>query len=1011
MQWRLIGPFRAGRITAVSGVPQQPQVYYAGTPGGGLWKTLDAGTTWHPIFDATGVPSIGALAVSESNPNIVYVGTGENVRGNGVYKSTDAGKTWANVGLQDTRAITSLVVDPRNPDIVIVGASGDSASGQARGIYKSSDGGKTWKKTLFRDADTAVMDISMAPGAPNILYAALQRRRPGAGLGMGAQPTAQQDSFIYKSTDAGTTWTQIEGKGLPSGSMGRVGVAAAPSTAGKTVLAIATQGLFRSTDGGATWAQSTTDPRITGNGYFSRVFFDPKDANVVYVAQTSMYRSRDGGRTFEAAFGAPSGDDFHSIWINPADTRYMICGVDQGAIVSVNGGDTWTSWYNQPNGEFYHVSTDNQFPYRVYGAQQDSGTAGILSRSDFGLITYRDWAPIGGFEFAYIAADPLNPDLVYTGGWYGSVLRFDRTTGQIVHVFVRTPKYRTASMAPIVFSPQDPHELYVGAQYVLKTTDGGTTWEEISPDLTANSQAIPAPTESGRPQQPTIGTLALSPSQRGVMWAGTSNGLVQLSKDGKTWQNVTPKGLPERSNIVLLHASHHDPAEAYAVVNAFQNSQPLAFRTRDFGQTWAPIVNGFPPDFIVRVIRDDPEKKGLLYGGTERGVWVSFDDGDHWQSLQLNLPRVSVRDLDVHGPDLVAATYGRARWILDDISPLRELGAGTSDNAQLLKPAAAIRTRWSNNQDTPLPIETPAGKNPPDGAILYYYLSGGPKGDLKLSIYDSNKQLVREYSSIAPPKDTTPGNAPEYWFADPAVLTKQSGVNRFVWDLRYPDYKAMRYSYWGNVLNYIEYTLADHAVPGETPRQQPQGPFVLPGQYTVVLEADGKSYSQPLTVSMDPRVKVSSQDLAAQLAAQRSISSQMAATYDGYFQTDSLKKALDDRINVLKSKQAADVLAAAQSLQKQATEIQDANTGELGLGPSNRELARLAGMIGSGDSRPAAVLQKAVDDSCQVVTKRLAQWRDLNSQPLTNLNQLLRQNGLEPLPIATNLPAPPTCGH
>jgi photosystem II stability/assembly factor-like uncharacterized protein len=1010
MQWRLIGPFRAGRITAVSGVPRQPQVYYAATPNGGVWKTSDGGNTWQPIFDKQPVASIGTLAVSESNPNIIYVGSGEQTQGDGVYKSTDGGATWTNVGLEKTHVITSLQIDPRNPDIVLVGVAGDSASGDERGVFRTTDGGKHWQKVLFKDPETAVMDMNMAPGAPNVVYASLQHRRTGAGLGVPGERAAQQDSYIYRSTDSGATWTPISGKGLPTLAMGRVGVAVAPGSGGKTVFAICTQGLFRSDDSGESWAQTTKDPRVVGSGYFSRVFVDPRNPKIVYVAQTSMYRSEDGGKTFDAVFGAPSGDDFHNMWINPLDTQHMIAGVDQGAIVSVNGGKTWTTWYNQPTGQFYHVSTDNQFPYRVYAAQQDSGTAGVLSRSDFGEITYRDWAPVGGFEFAYIEPDPLHPDLVYTGGWYGSVLRFDRTTNQIVHVFVRTPKYRTAQMAPIAFSPQDPHSLYVGAQFVMKTTDGGINWEEVSPDLTIKNGATPAP-GGGRAQPAAITTLSLSPVQAGEIWAGTVNGLIHLTRDGKTWQNVTPPGLPDRSNIVQLEASHHDPGTAFAVVNAFQNMQPLMFRTRDFGQSWQPITNGIRPGFIARVIRDDPERKGLLYAGTETGVWVSFDDGDQWQSLQLNLPISSLRDLAVHGNDLVAATYGRALWILDDVSPLRQFNpAATPTPVQLLKPAQTIRTRWDMNQDTPLPAETPAGKNPPDGAILYYSLNSPVSGPLKLSIYDSHDQLVRQYTSVAPSQDHTPANAPEYWFADPVVLPNNRGVNRFVWDLRYPPPKTMRYSYYGNLLDYIEYTLADHAIPEETPREQPQGPLVLPGNYTVLLETEGKSYKQPLTVTLDPRLKVSQQDLASQLDVQLSIISQMAAASEGYFQVAALRSAIADRQKQLSANSASSTAAdAVKKLDEQAALIQQGDRTELGLGPSNRELARLAAMIGSGDSRPAAVLQKAVADSCHVVASRLAQWREMNSKSISELNTQLQQASLSALPVTTNAPADPQC--
>ena len=466
MQWRLIGPHRAGRVTSVSGVPSQPSVYYIGTPGGGVWKTENAGQVWKPIFDKQHVASIGAVAVAPSDPNVVYVGTGEQTQGDGVYKSTDAGLTWTNVGLHDTHSITGIVVDPRNPDVVLVAGLGDHWTGAERGVFKTTDGGKNWQKVLFKDAATGVANLEADPDNPSVLYAALWHRAEGP-PNPDEKKSTEQNAAIYKSTDQGSTWKVVEGKGLPTEPMGRVGVAVAPGTGGMRVYAIMTQELFRSDDGGASWQRSTTDPRISGNGYFSRVFVDPKNADRVYIAQTSMYRSTDGGRTFEAWAGAPSGDDYHVLWINPANTQYMIVGVDQGASVSEDGGNSWSSWYNQATGQFYHVSTDQQFPYYVYAAQQDSGSAAVPSRSDFGEITYRDWAPAGGFEFCYMAPDPLNPNYVYGGGWYGTVLRYDKTTGQVVYLLVRGSKYRTFLMPPLAFSPQDPHALYAAAQYVL----------------------------------------------------------------------------------------------------------------------------------------------------------------------------------------------------------------------------------------------------------------------------------------------------------------------------------------------------------------------------------------------------------------------------------------------------------------------------------------------------------------------------------------------------------------
>jgi photosystem II stability/assembly factor-like uncharacterized protein len=1008
MQWRLIGPHRGGRITSVCGVPSQPAVYYIGTPGGGVWKTEDGGQVWKPIFDEEHVASIGAVAVAPSDPKIVYVGTGEQTQGNGVYKSSDAGATWTNIGLRETHVITGIVVDPRNPDVVQVAAAGDHWSGAERGIYKTADGGRNWKKVLYKDEETGVPDIEADPDNPSVLYAATWTRPEDPFDISEPEKKKAQDAVIYKSTDQGSTWNAVEGKGLPADPMGRVGVAVAPGSNGMRVYAIVSQGLFRSEDGGTSWQRSTTDPRIEGNGYFSRVFVDPRNSDHVYVAQTSMYRSKDGGRSFEAWAGAPSGDDYHVLWINPPNTQDMILGVDQGAVISVNGGNTWSSWYNQATGQFYHVSTDQQFPYYVYAAQQDSGTAAVTSRSDYGEITYRDWAPTGGFEFSYIVADPANANYVYAGGWYGTVLRYDKTTGQIVHLLVRSKKYRTANMAPIAFLPQDPHMLYAAAQYVLKSKDGGFSWQEVSPDLTQRAEGDKTKLD---PRRAVITTLALSPLKAGVIWAGTGNGLIQVVKDGKNWKNVTIPGLPDRSGVTVVEASRHDEAAAYAVINAFREQRPLIYRTRDYGQNWQLVTAGLPVLGTARVVREDPARKGLLYAGTWNGIYVSLDDGDHWQTLQLNLPTATVTDLDVHGDDLVASTFGRSLWILDDLTPLRQFDAKWAQaDAYLLRPRNTVRARWDMSQDTPLPPETPAGDNPPDGAIVNYFLKSEPAGDIKLSIYDAKNNLVREFSNIPAPFDKAPANAPEYWFAPPPALSKKAGLNRFTWDLRYPAMKTLRYSYYGNTLDYIEYTLSDHAIPGEFPREVQPGPFVVPGEYSLVLTVDGKTYRQPLSVTPDPRVHTSQSDLVRQLDTELNVSAQMSATSVGYEQVQVLRAAIADRQKSLGTDPAKkDAADALKTLDHQTAEIGEGKTGDLGIGPLNREVARLAFMIESGDARPAALLQAGVDQYCQDLSRRLTQWRDLNQQKIAPANTLLQTYNLAPLPVSANVPAAPAC--
>ena len=1011
LHWRLIGPFRAGRVTCVAGIANDPTKYYFGTPGGGIWKSTDSGQVWKPIFDSVPVASIGAITVAPSDPRIVFAGTGEQTAGDGIYKSTDAGQSWTNMGLHDVLFIHSVIVDPQNPDIVVVAAAGERQA-DTGGIYKSSDGGKTWNKTAsVDDQSSGIYDLNQAPDAPNVMYAAFLRQSARGGP-PNRERANKQDAEILVSADEGSTWKQVEGQGLPTEPRGRIGIAAAPGSGGKIIYAIMSQGLFRSDDGGAHWSRITTDPRIQGNGYFSRIFIDPTKANNIYVAQTSMYRSTDGGRTFESWFGAPSGDDVHVLWINPQQPKHMILGVDQGAVVSVDGGATWSSWYNQPTGQFYHVSTDNRFPYMVFGAQQDSGTAGILSRSDFGEITAHEWAPIGGFEFSFIVPDPLNANLIYTGGWYGSVLRFDRTTSQVVPLFVRSQKYRTANMAPIAFSPQDPHLLVVGSQFVMTSRDGGTTWQEASPDLTQKAQSAEqkpgAAVEAQSDRDAVITTISLSRVHAGEIWAGTGNGLVQLTVDGKKWTDVTPSALPAHGSISLIESSAHDAATAYVVAAARDQRTPYIFRTRDYGKSWQPIVTGLRENRRARVVREDPVRKQLLFAGTEDASYFSLDDGDHWQSLQLNLPTAPVSDLDIHGDDLVASTYGRSLWILDNIAPLRQTDdfAGNAPTV-LLNPSKVIRAHWDMNQDTPLPPETPAGKNPPDGAMIDYFLRA-PVNDLKLEVYDSGGKLVRSIGTTPEPFDTAPPNVPSYWFANQPVLPDVAGLNRFVWNLRYPPPKTLRYSYFDNLTDYIEYTTADHAIPGETPREPLMGALVLPGRYTVALTANGRTYRRDLEVAPDPRVHVSPADLAEQLRVERVASDAMDASYEAFAQTKTLLDALKAELKQMgAATQTSSATTALTDLEKKVTEISSHEHTDLGFGPANRELARLFEMIsGGGDARPAAALSQGVEDACHDIARRIEQWREVNSKDVPALNSSAGGNRL---PMVMSVPAPPRC--
>ena len=1014
MQWRLIGPFRGGRVTAVSGVTGDPNIYYFGTPGGGIWKTTDGGQVWHPIFDKQRVASIGSMAVALSDSRVLYAGTGEQTRGQGVYRSSDSGANWNNAGLQDVPYIQAIVVDPQNPNIAVVGGNSvgfgilwqplpKSAWADNRGIFKTEDGGNTWKKVYANDTTLGVVDMCSDPSDPRTLHAVLYRPESGSG-----DSEVKATSDIIKSNDGGSSWTPLESKGLPEKGRGRLGIAVAPGTSGRRLYAIMDQGLFRSDDGGANWQQSNHDPRVVGSKYFSRVFVDPHHPDVLYVVQTSVYRSVDGGKTFEAYVGAPSGDDFHVLWIDPQDSARMILGVDQGAIISVDSGKTWSSWYNQPTGQFYHVSTDCAFPYRVYAAQQDSGTAGVLSRSDFGEILAQDWYSIGGFEYAFITPDPANPNFVYSGGWYGSVVRFDKTTGEIATVFERGQKYRVPQMAPLVFSPQDASVLYLGTQFVLRTTNGGLSWQEISPDLTGyvDKGEEEKPTQ-GKPRPPAITSLAPSPVQAGEIWAGTSNRLVHLTRDsGATWQNVSPPGLAEPTQVLYVEASHHDPATAYLTVGATRESTPpYVARTHDYGHSWQTIVNGFPGNEMVRVVREDPKRKGLLYAGTDSGVFVSWDDGDHWQSLSLNLSPTPITDLEVHANDLVISTFGRSLWILDDVTPVREINQQiVASDAYLFPPANGMRVRWDNYQDTPYPIETPAGQNPPDGAIVDYFLKKGAESELTLTIYDEKESVIAQFSSEAKPPDFLPANAPDYWFALPDALTKSSGVNRFVWNLRYPPPQTLPYGYDGDLLEYAEYTLADHAVPGLTPREQPRGPLVVPGKYTVELRYAGQTLRQPLIVGLDPRVQASHSDLAEQRDLALKIVRGMKSSYDAYKEVAALRKVLDERQKATSAADSAKMKEMAAALEKKVKAVEKGSKTAPGFGSVNRELARLIFSVESADMRPADTVRSAVQQNCDALDRDLSQWQQLNEQDIPSFNAMLAEGKAGALPrIAASL--------
>ncbi|HEV2387823.1 MAG TPA: hypothetical protein VGS20_11275 [Candidatus Acidoferrales bacterium] len=995
MRWRSIGPFRGGRALAVTGVPGEPNVYYFGSVGGGVWKSTNAGLTWMPLFQHEGTASIGAIAVAPSDPNVIYAGTGEtDMRsdisiGDGIYKSTDAGRTWTPLGLAETRQIAKILVDPRNPNVVLVAALGHAYGPNAeRGVFRSTDGGHTWRKVLYKDENTGAIDLAFAPGNPSIVYAALwQTRRPAWSQ---YAPLGGPGGGIYKSNDGGATWQPLAGHGLPAGPLGRIGLAVAPGDRGERVYALIDchqGGLYRSDDGGSSWQQVSKDPRIwSRDWYFGGVTVDPKNANVVWIPNVALYRSTDGGRQFDAVKGAPGGDDYHALWIDPADSTRMILGSDQGTVISLDGGRTWSSWYNQPTAQFYHVATDHRIPYWVYGAQQDSGTAGTPSRSDYGSISFRDWHPVGGGESGYIVPDPADPAILYAGDTYGALHKWDaRTTqsetitpwlvGDAFASSIDKRKYRFTWTSPLAFSPQNPHLLYYGAQVLLETIDGGSSWRAASPDLTV------LPGAAAQPRRAVIYTIAPSVVRAGEIWVGTDNGLIQLTLDGgKSWNNVTPPAVGPWSKISLIEASRFDAGVAYAAVDRHRldDYAPYIWRTRDYGKTWTPIAAGLTAPGYVHAVREDPARRGLLYAGTETGAYVSFDDGGHWQSLQLNLPRTPIHDLAIEQGDLIAATHGRAFWILDDLSPLRQLTAEAgASTARLFKPRLAYRFQRSTNTDTPFPPEEPAGRNPPDGAILYYWLGAAARGPVTLEILDAAGKLVRRYSSADKPTlpDVNQFAVAPYWMEAPAELSAGPGMHRFVWDLRYPPPDAATH----------DFPIA--AIPHATP-QSPQGPVALPGRYTVRLTVAGQTQTQPLEVRMDPRVKTAPAGLQAQLALARELTGAMDRSFLALDRVRALRRRLAGLPPQAATGPAGEAVSALDH------KLAGLDEGEGSLAQLNDRLSTVLDAVESADAPPTDPARQAWAILRQELDRRLAAWQEIQTGDLPRLNQALGQAGL-----------------
>jgi photosystem II stability/assembly factor-like uncharacterized protein len=945
VRYRSIGPFRGGRATAVAGIPSQPQTYYFGATGGGIWKTTDGGAAWLPVSDgqiATG--SVGALAVSESDPNIVYAGMGEAcIRGNaspgdGVYKSTDAGRTWKNIGLVATQQIGAVVVNPHNPNIVFVAALGHQfAANEERGVYRSIDGGITWKQVLTRGPKAGAVDIVMDANNSNVLYASFwEVYRTPYSLESGGP-----NSGIWKSTDGGDTWKDIShATGLPRGILGRIGITVSPANSDRVWAIVEADdgGVYRSDNGGASWTRVNQQRDLRQRAwYYTHIYADPKNADEVYVLNTGVYRSNDGGRTYSTV-QTPHGDN-HDLWIDPTDPNRMIEANDGGTVITTNGGRTWSTQNNQPTAQFYRVALDNDFPYHAYGAQQDNSTVRTATRARGG-ITERDWYDVGGGESGWIAPDPRNSNIVYAGSYGNLITRFDAFTGvqRNINPWPDNPmghpasdlKYRFQWSFPIVISPHDPKVIYAGANVLFKSTDEGQSWEPISKDLTRDDKTRQG--SSGGPLTKdntsieyycTIFTVNESTITKGLIWVGSDDGLVNLTRDGgKTWSNVTPPKdiLPEWAQINAIEPSPHDPATAYVAATMYKSDdfRPYLYKTSDYGKSWTKIVTGIPANHFTRVIREDLKQKGLLFAGTEFGIYVSYDDGANWKSIQLNLPVVPITDLAFHKRDdeLVVATQGRAFWIMDDLPLLREVkDAAPTDDVHLFAPKETIRAEGGGRGPRGF---SAVGQNPPAGAVIDFWLKDKPAGEVKIEILDTAGKLVNKYSSNAPPRpgaSAAPDDAPPVideqgggggrgGLGAPARVPAQAGMNRFTWDLRYPDATT-----FPGIIMWA----------GST-----RGPMIVPGTYTVKLSAGDKIQTQQFVVKNDPRLKTTPAEFSAQLSLSIQLRDKLSQVNQAVIDIRAAKKQLEDYAARLKDDVAAKKVAdAARDLDKKLTAVEE----------------------------------------------------------------------------------------
>ena len=1022
MRWRNIGPYRGGRTKAAAGVPSQPYTFYIGMVNGGVWKTNDAGRTWKPIFDEQGTGSIGWVSVALSDPNVIYVGSGEGLPrpdlavGDGIYKSTDAGETWTHLGLRDAQQIPKIAIDPKNANRLFVAALGHPyGPNQERGIFRSTDGGRTFDRVLFKDENTGGKDVDIDPANPDIVYATLWEQRQGPWENGAWGGT---NGGIFKSIDGGTSWKPLT-QGLPDGIIDAE-LAIAPSNPRRLFATVEAggggTGLYRSDDAGETWVRSTTDARPVSRINEVVPHVHPKDADTIIVTDVVSHKSTDGGKTFVPFKGAPGGDDNQNIWWNPNDPNIMLLAVDQGAVVTLNGGQTWSSWFTQPTAALYHVMTDNAFPYRVCGGQQDSGSVCIASRGNDGQITFRDWHPVGVEEYGYAAPDPLDPDIVYGG----KVSRYDRRTGQVSQVgpvegergggrgrggAPARPAYRTVRTQPVVFSTVDPHAMFYANNVLWKTVDGGINWKQISPDLTRETWDVPknvgnyasSVRSHERGSIPAQVIYTIGPSYKDIkrIWIGTDDGVIATTADGGLhWTTVTPPQLSAFMKVFTIDPGRFDALTAYAAVNTLRldDMNPHIYRTHDGGKTWKEIIAGIPGGAPVSVVREDPKRKGLLYAGSETQVYVSFDDGDHWQSLRLNMAPSSVRDLVIKDDDLVVGTHGRGIWILDDITPLREIAENVASDgsakavaardAILFKPAPALRVRWDMNTDTPLPPDEPGAPNPPEGAIIDYYLKSASPTPVTLEIVGSDGKPVRKYSStdtvFTPDPETS--TLPLYWYRPLTALSAAAGMHRFTWDVHYQPLDG------GGRIGGPNLPMA--AI-GHNTIAAPTTPWVNPGTFTVKLTVDGKTYSQPIVVKPDPRVKTPA-------LAMQQVYTLSKALYYGALDTQATARqlrGLRDQIAARKAQATGSLADALSTLDTSLDAIIGTTAGADTLVGASTGLAGVMNSLQGADVRPTTVQLAAIARARTNATKAIGKWTGVKAVDLPAVNGKLRAAG------------------